>query len=367
MNPVRCVERVSKHGAIRQRGQREHRGAGRLEEIGRATMNRTLWAWARLAGVAILAVLIWRLGTGPVVDGIRTIDASSLLAAAGIAVVTTVGCAWRWSLVARGLGVAIPLRVAVAAYYRSQFLNNTLPGGVLGDVHRAISHGRDVGDVGRGLRAVAWERTAGQIVQVALAIIVLFALPSPMRSFMPIVAVAVAVAVGVLLVVPLLRGGRDREPSRWARTRRAAAADIRGGLLAPRAWPGIVVASAVVMAGHTATFLIAARTAGATASLTRMLPLALLVLLAMAVPTNIGGWGPREGVAAWAFGVAGLGAAQGLATAVVYGVMVLVASLPGAAVLILSWLRRDTRRPEPVARPRPREMVAAVPEGAARG
>ena len=66
-----------------------------------------------------------------------------------------------------------------------------------------------------------------------------------------------------------------------------------------------------------------------------MLPLALLVMLAAALP-NVGGWGPREGVTAWAFAAAGLGASLGVATAVVYGVMVFVASLPGAAVLMAS-------------------------------
>ena len=55
---------------------------------------------------------------------------------------------------------------------------------------------------------------------------------------------------------------------------------------------------------------------------------------------------------AWAFGAAGLGAGRGVATAVVYGVMVLVASLPGAAVLVVGWFRR-TRPPgrtEPLLR-----------------
>jgi hypothetical protein len=70
-----------------------------------------------------------------------------------------------------------------------------------------------------------------------------------------------------------------------------------------------------------------------------MLPLALLVLLAMGLPTNIAGWGPREGAAAGVFAVAGLGAAEGVATAVVYGVMALVATLPGAVVLAAAWLR----------------------------
>ncbi len=74
-----------------------------------------------------------------------------------------------------------------------------------------------------------------------------------------------------------------------------------------------------------------------------MLPIALLVMMAMVLP-SVGGWGPREGVTAWAFGAAGLGVQRGVATAVVYGVMVLVASLPGAAVLVVAWFR-GTRLP----------------------
>jgi hypothetical protein len=109
-------------------------------------------------------------------------------------------------------------------------------------------------------------------------------------------------------------------------------------VLARRAWPAIACASALVVAGHALTFLIAAHTAGAPASAARMLPLALLVLLAGALP-NVGGWGPREGVTAWAFAAAGLGASRGVATAVVYGVMVFVSTLPGAAVLAAGWLR----------------------------
>jgi hypothetical protein len=94
------------------------------------------------------------------------------------------------------------------------------------------------------------------------------------------------------------------------------------------------LASALVVAGHAATFLIAAHAAGATAPLSQLLPLALIVLLGAALP-NIGGWGPREGVTAWAFAAAGLGASLGVTTAVAYGVMVFVASLPGAVFLVL--------------------------------
>jgi glycosyltransferase 2 family protein len=174
-------------------------------------------------------------------------------------------------------------------------------------------------------------------VQGVLTIALLLVLPSPVRSSMPFVAVAaVAAALGIVLV-SRVRGGGPR--SRWTRVRNSLVADIRAGVLRRRALPAVVMASAVVVAGHVVTFLIAARTAGVSAPIVRMLPLAVLALLAMVLP-NIGGWGPREGLTAWAFSAAGLGAARGTAAAVTFGVLVLVASLPGAIVLFVGWLPR---------------------------
>jgi glycosyltransferase 2 family protein len=293
---------------------------------------------------ATLAVLVWQLGTGPFLDGVRTVDGGALAAASSLAVVTTVCCAWRWRIVARGLGVELPFSAAVAAYYRSLFLNVTLPGGVAGDVHRGISHGRDASDIGRGLRAVAWERSAGQVVQVVITVAVLLVVASPVRSVMPLVALALIAATAGVALAARVRPAAGR--SRWARLRSAAARDLRGALLARRAWPAIALASALVVAGHAATFLIAARSAGVTAPLSQMLPLALLVMQAAALP-NVGGWGPREGVAAWAFAAAGLGPSLGVATAVAYGVMVFVASLPGAVVLVAKWMRPTHWEPVP--------------------
>jgi glycosyltransferase 2 family protein len=308
----------------------------------RVAMTRAGWTWVRrVAGGVILAVLLWQVGTRPFLDALRTIDARSLLTATGIAVLTTLCCAWRWRLVARGLGVSLPLPTAFAAYYRSQFLNTTLPGGVLGDVHRGVRHGREVGNLSGALRAVVWERSAGQIVQLVMVVLALLLLPSPVRPAMPAVAAVVAVA-GLVCAMIVARGLPLRGSSLRLRALRRAVKDVRHGLLARSTWPGVVLASALVVAGHTATFVLAARTAGATATPLRILPLALLALLAMSVPMNLAGWGPREGVTAWAFGSAGLGAQQGISVAVVYGVLVFVACLPGALVLLMSRRRAAT-------------------------
>ncbi|MEU7923986.1 lysylphosphatidylglycerol synthase transmembrane domain-containing protein [Micromonospora sp. NPDC049801] len=300
-----------------------------------------VWAWARVVGgVGLLAVLLWQVGGGAFLAGVRLIDAPALAAALLIGALTTVCAAWRWSLVAGGLGVRLPLATAVAHCYRAVFLNATLPGGMLGDVHRAVRHGRDAGDVSRGIRAVVWERAAGQVVLVGVALVVLAAFPSPVRPYLPATAaLLVAVGLAAVLLARLLPGtGR----SRWARGVRTAVADVRTGLLGRRTWLGVLVASAVMVAGHLATFLVAARTAGSDAPLTRLLPLTLLALLAMGLPLNVAGFGPREGVAAWVFGAAGLSASEGVATATVYGALVLVASLPGAAVLLARRAREPT-------------------------
>jgi uncharacterized membrane protein YbhN (UPF0104 family) len=296
------------------------------------------------AAAAALAIVVWRLGTGPFLAGVQAVDARAVVAAAAVVLVATLCSAWRWTVVARGLGVRLSFPAAVAAYYRAVFLNLALPGGIAGDVHRGVSHGREVRDVGRGLRAVVWERAAGQVVQVVAAIAILLVLPSPVRSSMPFVALAAAgVVVGVVLVSRLRVGGGG---SRWMRARNGVVADVRDVVLRRSALPAVLLASAVVFVAHVATFLIAARTAGVTAPISRLLPLALLALLATALP-NVGGWGPREGLTAWAFAAAGLGAGLGAATAVTYGVLVLAASLPGALVLVAERVpRRSLVRPE---------------------
>src|SRR3954469_19424423 len=73
------------------------------------------------AAAATLGVLVWRLGTGPFLDGLGAVDGGALAAASGLTALTTVCCAWRWRIVARGLGVELPLGTAGAPDHPSIF------------------------------------------------------------------------------------------------------------------------------------------------------------------------------------------------------------------------------------------------------
>jgi GTP cyclohydrolase II len=167
--------------------------------------------------------------------------------------------------------------------------------------------------------------------------------------------------------VLVVRIGARRGQSRPARTARAIAADLRRGLLVAGVWPQVTLASLLVVAGHTATFVIAARVAGCTAPLGELIALLMVVQIAAGIPLSIGGWGPREGIAAWAFAAAGLGAANGVTVATLYAVLMLAAVAPGAGLLLRDAVHRrrgrghrgEPREPDPA--PLTKEAVRGLP------
>ena len=300
----------------------------------------------RLAvGVVVLWFLVRLVGAAPFESGLRAVTWPGVLAAVTLTVATSVCSAWRWRVVARALGGGIDLSAATGAYYRSLFLNSVLPGGILGDVNRAVTQGRRDGHVGQGVRAVAWERLCGQVIQAAVTAVVLLALPSPVRPALPWVLAGIAGVAGCAALVVGIAARRGR--SRPARAARTVAADLRRGLLVRGVWPQVTLASLLVVAGHTAVFVIAARVVGVTAPLGELIALLMVVQIAGGIPLSVAGWGPREGVAAWAFAAAGLGAANGVTVATLYAVLMLIAVSPGAGLLMRDAVRRRRGRKHP--------------------
>lgn len=280
------------------------------------------------AGVAVLVATAVVVGVGPFLDGIASISAPTILAAVTLAAVATAAAAWRWRIVAAGFGLPLAWGAAFAGYYRSQFLNVVLPGGVMGDVHRAYAHGRVHGRVDLAARAVAAERIAGQLVQLVLTLAILLPLGlasplAPLALVSGIVAVLVVAAIGALAATARGRVRLRRELRM-----------LRPLLSRPLALVGVAAASIVVVAAHALTFAVAGLAAGVAAAPGELGLLALIVLAASAIPFSIGGWGPREAVSASAFALVGLGASAGVAVSTAFGVLATVAVAPGALVLL---------------------------------
>jgi uncharacterized membrane protein YbhN (UPF0104 family) len=281
-----------------------------------------------LAGMAILAVLAHQLGTGPIRDAL---DGVSVVAVLGSLVITA-GLTWcsarRWSLVADRLDVGVSMTEAFRAYYRAQFLNATLPTGMVGEVDRAVWHGHSNGAMSRGVRSVVWDRVTGQVVLACLVLLSLPLIAPPVRTWMLwLLPVVVGVAALAYVVRP------QAALAVWT--------DLRKVPAAPGIRLRVLILSVLAITGHVAVFLIAARSVGVETPTAHLVPLGLVILQISALPLGIAGWGPREGGASLIFGAVGLGAANGLAVSVAYGVLTTVSTLPG----LLAMRRRTAQHP----------------------
>ncbi|MEO8094465.1 MAG: lysylphosphatidylglycerol synthase domain-containing protein [Pseudolysinimonas sp.] len=280
------------------------------------------------SGVVVVVAVVIAVGAGPFARGVAAVSPGAIAAAVLLTALSTAAAATRWRAVAGGLGLTLTWPQAVAACYRSQFLNSVLPGGVVGDVHRAYRHGKGSGEMALAARAVATERIAGQVVQFALmaALLVSLGLTSSL-SGMAWVAGTILVVVGMAVAVVAVTARGRRMLRRELVVLRKVFSDPRRSLV-------VVGSSVVFVASLSATFVVACLAVGVRASLADLIALALIALSAATLPINVGGWGPREAAAASAFAVVGLGAAAGVAASTAFGVLTLIAVAPGAIVLL---------------------------------
>lgn len=309
-----------------------------LPDVRRLPRNRYLrWGFTLLlllaTGSFLDLAMLWR--------ELAQFSLLALLAAMVLSVAQVVLSAWRWCYTARRLGLVLSMAVAVREYYLATFINQVLPGGVLGDVHRAWRHSLDSGARLASAHAVMIERMSGQLVMVAVALSLggwlawyRYGMLESLSEYGERVLLLLAALIATVVLVTSI----------WQRAKsyvHALRRDLRKALLE---WPAPVVqlvSSAGVVASYLAVFLLLALGAGYWSDphmALVLVSLCSLLLLAMAIPVTVAGWGVREGAAALLWPMAGLQAEQGVALSVGYGLAVLLSSLPGVLFMF-------TRRP----------------------
>jgi len=294
--------------------------------------RRTLLLVARgVTSVALFGALGFFLEPRDVMARLVEMDPAWVSIALLLSIAQVVGSAWRWRFTAGRLGLELPMPRAVSEYYLATFLNQVLPGGVVGDVSRAWRHAREA-DTRASVQSVAFERLSGLIVMSVVAAVSALLLLGD-------VSAGARMGLGLLIVSglgwALWTAGRAR--ARPGSTQLMH--DLRRALLDGLAFPVQLSSSAAVVASYIAIFVMAGRAVQVDMSGLMLAMLAGPVLMSMLVPVTIAGWGLREVAAAALWSAAGLTASDGVAVSVSYGLLVLVSSLPGAAILGLTLLR----------------------------
>lgn len=245
--------------------------------------------------------------------------------------------ALRWRLTATALGLPLTVGGAVREYYLAQFVNQTLPGGVLGDAARAV-RSRNGGPLTPAAQAVVLERASGQIGMAAILGLATIGAAVRPGTLPPVDAIAIApvwmaLAITVFLAFALVALGISRRTTgSWGNAVRIALA---------RRWRMQLTLSVTIAALTVTAFALAARATGTALPIFATALVAPLVLTAMLLPASVAGWGWREGAAAVLFPLAGADAAAGFAASIAFGIAVLASTLPGA----LFFLRRKRARP----------------------
>lgn len=278
-----------------------------------------------LVSAVIIGWLVTVVGVGPFLEAARSLTPLSIGAALLLGAAATIIQAQRWRLVSRGFGMELGLAEAVAKCWQASFLNSVLPGGLAGDAVRAVEQ-RDLpnGSWRGGVGSVVGERLAATVVILAAASVAL--LP---REFWLGLAVGGAAAVTAAVAWTSLRrlswssrmGIVGLSCAGWLVFVLLFVVSALGGVRPDSGAPGLSVVAGGDIVG-----------------------LAALTLAGMSVPFSWGGWGPREGAAAFGFVLFGYSAAQGVAVSVSYGLLALVSVMPGAVVLLYRVISRWRRR-----------------------
>jgi len=295
------------------------------------------------ASIVILAALARILDVDLILARLGSLTPTWVALGLGLSLAQGLTLAWRWRFTAARLGIELPYRLALEEYYLGNFLNQVLPGGVVGDISRAWRHARTDAPSGSAVRAVIIERLSGQVVMTAVAVLSLAMLPIVVGGFDPLrglglIAVLAAVGLGLMRLASARTSrtsdvdqpASDPPPSLLGRF----ASDAHVAVLHREALPLQAATAIFVVGTYITIYLIGARAIHDTTPAALLAPLVAPVLMTMLLPVSVAGWGVREVAAAALWGAVGLTPEDGVAISVTYGLLVLVSTIPGALVLI---------------------------------
>lgn len=294
---------------------------------------------------ASLLAVVWRAADGPeAARSLASADWRWLSLAFAALTLQLVLSALRWRMTARQLGISIGRMKAIGEYYLSQMVNQSLPGGMIGDASRAVRSGDQAGLVAAG-QAVVFERLSGQVAMFALlamAFVATIAIPGGL-DWPREAAALVATLLGIALALTLCVGLAGRMPGAIGRNARSLHDALRRALLSRAALPGQIGFSTGTTLCNVAAFSFCAHAVGVEISFAATAALVPLILTTMLIPVSISGWGLREGAAAALLPLAGATASGAVAASVAFGLTFIASILPGLVVL---WRKPEARLPK---------------------
>lgn len=307
------------------------RCSGRLRGAGSDFAGRAQSRAVRaLFMLAIVALIVMKLDLGAVSQLLRGFDLLHAIGMLGVSLALLTLFAWRWQLIANGLGYVAGYRQFLRALWLSQAAGELGPALVVGELARFKSM-QGQGDRGSLLLSQAVDRWSGNVVLLLLVIALLPAYLPLYGQLLPPVnrpaAAMMLVFAGSIGLIGLYQLWRRWPGGRAYAVRVCAVCN-------PLRHPGHYAVSLVIQGLLVTNLVLAASGLGLDAQLGAVMLAGPLLLLGIGLlPGLISDWGKREATVVLLLAPAGLLPEQSLAISLLFGLSHLLSALPGVFLL----------------------------------
>ena len=245
---------------------------------------------------------------------------------------------WRWRMVLRAGGAEVSPWLLQNLVWVGQFVNQVMPTFLAGDALRGWYLTRANISARQALSSLVLDRAVGF---VGLLLLILLLSPLTLSQFgggigWPIIGTAAAGwAAGALGFIGCKLLLQTKRLSRWPRIEAVAKDACESAAKVSRS-PLIVLLAVVTNVIASIAAYLVALSLGIGLSIVEALTLIPVALFAVLIPISVAGWGVREGVLVFLLGLVGIPGSHGLSLSVVYGIITVIAALPGGLIW-LTW------------------------------
>ena len=267
-------------------------------------------------------------------------DTVFFLLAVVILLLQTMIATIRWRIVLSEIKVEFSFTRVLSFLWIGLFFNQALPSSVGGDAFRGYCVYKNGYSIGKSSLGVLLDRMFGMVGLVVLIVVSLPLMFDLINDkdvqwgvFFVIMSVFAAISSSLML---------DLLPKKMAHSRIiqglfAFSKEGRRQILT--IYPGVMLLVVSIVIHSISIIAVVVLSIGMSLDLEwhSMLFIVPFVTLASAIPISIAGWGVREGIMVVSLGYLGVAPEQALVLSILYGVLMLVSSIPG----LIIWLKGD--------------------------
>lgn len=269
----------------------------------------------------------------------RALNASAAVAALAALVAYIAIGALRWIAFIRAIGGAMRMMEGLRISFVAAFFSQFLPASVGSDLVRMWESSRSGLQPATAVSGVLLERlfhlaTLAALAVAGLEVDVLHAVPLPIRTATWAVLVISGTAILVTAFV-------DRIPWQWIaellqRSSDRIARDARsllGSASAVATLIATVVVGQLMLSMAACAIVFALELSVSWVTIVALMP---AMALLSSLPVSIAGWGVREYVMVLVLGTAGVGPVDALAVSLIFGLLSMLASIPGGIAWVMA-------------------------------